>query len=367
MPKKLKIIVLCGGESPEYEVSLASGKTCIKNFDEKYLILPVVILKNGLWLFGEKYFNFKEKKHIEKWFESIESLTKQKSDSQIINKALPIYDAIHRIQTDSPALIFIVLHGNRGEDGTIQGLFEFLRIPYTGSGVLASSLGMDKHRFQKLLDYHKIKIPPHVIVFEYESEIESFIKEAEEKIGYPFFVKPSRCGSSVGMAIAKNRVELARAIEDARKFDREVLIEEYIKGIEVTCGVLNLVGKNGEDEIVVFQPTEIIPKEAEFFDYTSKYTPGKSDEITPARLPKDKINEIQKLAERVHRLAGASGFSRVDIILRDDIPFVLEINTIPGMTSLSLLPQGAKASGYDFSSLLDEIVKYTLKFRRENL
>lgn len=363
MNDKLKILVLCGGESPEHEVSLVSGKTCALNFDDKYLIHPVVILKSGKWLFSQRYYDFSEKKIIEDWFNKIIEPKNSDELKSIENKSLPIYDAIEKMHNDRPDLVFIILHGPRGEDGTIQGFFDFLRLPYIGSNVLASSLGMDKHRFQKLLDYHGIKIPKHVVLYEYQEFSEDVIKEIEEKIGYPCFVKPSRCGSSVGMGIVRNKQQLIERIDDARNYDREVLIEEYIKGTEVTCGIINCLGENDTDNVIVFQPTEIIPKEAEFFDYTSKYTTGKSEEITPARLPKEKIDEIRILTEKVFRIAGASGLSRVDIIIRDDIPYVLEINTIPGMTPVSLLPQGAKAAGYSFSQLLDNIVKFSLKIK----
>ncbi len=362
MKKKIKILVLCGGESPEFEVSLLSGKTCAINFPDKYLVKPAVILKNGKWIFGEKYFSFEEKDKISAWFEEIILSCSNKTNNTSEDRAIPIYNAVEEMHLNRPDLIYLTLHGPRGEDGTIQGLFEFLRIPYTGANVLASSLGMDKHRFQKLLDYHGIKIPRHVILFEFEKLTEEIISEVERKIGYPCFVKPSRCGSSVGMGIANNSKELMELIKNAREYDLEVLIEEYIKGTELTCGIINRIGKNGEDEVLVLQPTEIIPKKSVFFDYKSKYTAGESEEITPARLSPEKIKEVQKLTEHVFRLCGAKGFSRVDMILKDNILYTLEINTIPGMTPTSLLPQGAKACGLSLPELLDEITAYTLKF-----
>lgn len=362
MEKKINLIVLCGGESPEHEVSLSSGRTCSLNFDQKYNVKPAVILKNGRWIFAEKFYSFDEKLHIENFFDMIMNCKSDEEASFFEKASLPIYDAIEILQSDKPDLMFLILHGERGEDGTIQGLLEFLRLPYTGSGVLASSLGMDKNRFQKLLDYHKIKIPKHVVIYEFEKFTHDIIIEVETSLGYPCIVKPSRCGSSVGMGIAKNGAQLESLIIAARKFDPEIIIEEYIKGIEITCGLINSLDENGEDKVIAFLPTEICPKEAEFFDYESKYTAGKTDEITPARLSQEMTETVRRLAEKVFRLSGAKGFSRVDMIIKDSVPYVLEINTLPGMTPTSLLPQGAKAVGLAISELLNMIVEYALRF-----
>lgn len=291
--KKIKVVVLMGGRSPEHEISLISGREVVRNLDKKkYDVLPVVVSKDG-----------------RKWRPTLP----KKAD-----------------------VVFIAMHGPYGEDGTIQGMLELAGLKYTGSGVLASALGMDKLMFRKVMRVAKIPVPRVTTKF-------------------PCFVKPFNQGSSVGASIARNKKEMGKAIKLARRYADKVLIEEYLRGKEVTCAVL------GNEKSHALPVIEIVPLKGEFFDYESKYTESGAEEIVPARISKSLTKKIQKLAIKVYRAIGARGFARVDFILKDNrYPVVLEINTIPGLTPMSLLPKAAREAGYSYSTLLDKIIKYAL-------
>ena len=286
-----KVLVLMGGRSSEYEVSLASGNEILKNINrKKYFPIPLVISKNG--------------------------------------------DGLDKIFEIKPNVVFIALHGAYGEDGKIQGLLESLGISYTGSGVLPSAIGMDKILFKKLMLHHNISVPKPTNKF-------------------PCFVKPADQGSSVGTAIAKNKTELNKALNIAKKYSNNLLIEEYLSGMEITCAIL------GNGNPYTLPLVEIVPKKNNFFDYQSKYTESGADEIVPARISKSLTKKVSDLALQVYKIVGCRGFARVDFILKDGKnPIVLEINTIPGLTPTSLFPKAAKAFGMTYSQLIDNIIKY---------
>lgn len=305
---------------------------------------------------------------------SLENQTKRKRLKALGIDSLDLDDVVKVLRLSPPNIVFILLHGPYGEDGTIQGLLDFLVIPYTGSGVLASALAMDKIRCQEFLRANSIptppsialriirKTPPRVAYFSTSQSlpINHLWETIITKLKLPVIIKPSRCGSSVGMSIVKRRSDLQPALKLASEFDDEILIEKFIEGIEVTCGVIEQV-KAGRLQPVALPLTEIIPEEAPFFDYESKYVPGKTQEITPARIPVELARKIQNLALSAVKLIGFRDMARVDfIIARDGTPYLLEINTIPGMTPTSLLPQGAQAKGIGFSRLLDIIIHSAL-------
>lgn len=308
MNKKLKVIILSGGKSSEHEVSLISGRQVAEKADKnKYEITAVVLPKSG---------------------EGIEKLLKTKAD-----------------------VVFIAMHGPFGEDGTVQGMLEMAGIPYTGPGVLASSIGMDKIMFRKLMKSEKIIIPKYVFLSKKDDP-----KIIKKVLGNPpYFVKPHNQGSSVGASIVKNNKDLDKALKLAFKYSPLVLVDEYIKGMEVTCAVL---GNSKPEALPVI---EIVPKN-EFFDYESKYTESGAQEIVPARISKQMTEKIQKLSIDVYKAIGARGFSRIDFIIKDDrTPVVLEINTIPGLTPASLLPKAAEAHGIGYTLLIDKIIDYAIK------
>lgn len=283
---KLKVAVLMGGESSEREVSLMTGREMIKNLDKsKYEVIGIELPKDL-----------------------------KKIDQRDIDLAL------------------IALHGKGGEDGVIQGYLDTLGIKYTGCGVLASAIGMDKKIFRDLMMANKLLMP-------------KLTTKA------PCVVKPVNGGSSVGVSIAKIETELENAINKAKIYDNEIIIEEYLKGIEVTCGVL------GDKVLPV---VEIRPKN-EFFDYESKYTESGALEICPAQISKRLSEKVQKISLKVYQLIKGRGYGRVDFIIKNRKPYLLEINTLPGMTAVSLLPKEALAVGINYSQLLDEIIELARK------
>lgn len=303
MPKKLTIAVLRGGISAEREVSLNSGRQVIK------------ALKN----LGYKYFVYDPKTDLSK-------LIKDKNKIDVV---LPI------------------LHGPFGEDGTIQGLLELLKLPYAFSNVTASALGINKSLQKQLFIQNNIPSPKYQLLKNKKEKI---------KIKLPFVVKPNIQGSSVGVTIVRYKKDVPKALNKAFKYDHEVLVEEYIKGLEITVGVL---GK-GEDAKAL-PVVEIVPK-SEFFDFTAKYD-GTTQEVVPARIPASLATKAQNLALKVHKLIGCSGVTRVDMIVKKSKgPInVLEINTIPGMTRESLIPKAARAAGISFEELINQLIKIALK------
>jgi D-alanine-D-alanine ligase len=253
---------------------------------------------------------------------------------------------IDRVLRQTPIdVAFIALHGTYGEDGCIQGLLEVLRIPYTGSGVLASALAMDKLKSKELFRLYNVPTPPY---YSLDRGSLDRVEEIHGSFGFPVFVKPRRGGSSVGAGRADSIAELAKRAEEALRFDSEVLVERYVNGKEIAVGILD--GR-------ALGAIEIVPK-AGFYDYRSKYQPGRSEYHFPARLTPTRYKGVLNLAERAHRALGASGASRVDMLVTEgDNEYVLEVNTLPGMTPTSLLPKIAKGSGYDFPALCSAIVE----------
>lgn len=311
MKRKLKIAILAGGPSFEHEVSLSTAKGVMQNLSpQKYQARLIVIDKKGKW---------------------------------------PIDPLKIKKQFD---LCFIAMHGEYGEDGIIQGLLEAYQIPYTCSGVLASALGMDKWQAQKILTLEGFNVPQTFLINKQTSkkEIGEFIK----KLKFPLVIKPRHAGSSVGVSIVKQKKELSQALKTAFQCDRDILIQRYIQGREVTCGVLD---KGDFESAFSLIPTEIIPQKDKFFNYRAKYTLGATLEITPPKLLAKTIKEIQNQALLAHQVIGCSGMSRTDFIFDGKKLWILEINTIPGLTPTSLVPQEAKAMGLDYSQMLDIVIE----------
>lgn len=314
---KLRVLVLAGGPSSEHEVSLRTAGMILKYLDrKKYRPSLAVITKDKKWRF-----------HPEK-------------------KLLKLGEAMGRLTPTRYDFVFIATHGPFGEDGRIQALLEWAGLPYSGSGVVSSAMAMDKEISNRLYEAHGLPVPRFVVAKKHD-------KLGRAKIGFPFVVKPVSGGSSVGVSIVKNQKELKHALTLAFQEDERVMFQKYIKGRELTCAVLE--DRNGKP--FALPPTEIIPKGAAFFDYEAKYKVGGSLEVTPARLPKAKTKELQALALKAHQLLGCRGMSRSDFILKGSKFYILETNTIPGMTETSLLPQAAKVMGINFLDLLDLVIK----------
>lgn len=314
-----------GGPSSEHEVSLNTGRQIVKYLDaKKYDINPIRISKEGDWhLNGEK---------------------------TTMNSALGAID-----------LAFIAMHGEYGEDGQIQTILEQYGKPYTGSGVFASQIAMDKSQSKRLFDSHGFLTPKSAILkYGERGFLQKF--ESVSKNG-PWVVKPMDRGSSVGTSIVKNKKDIFNAIHKAFATGSDALIEEYIKGREFTCGVLENYPPRTDKKYFALPVTEIVPDvKYDFFDYDAKYKEGGAKEITPAEISNELSRIIQAAAISAHALLGCHGYSRSDFIVtpKNEI-YILELNTLPGMTETSLLPQAAKAAGLTFSQLLDMIIHNGLK------
>lgn len=333
----IKLGVIYGGKSTENEVSIKSAKSVIENLDKnKYDIYPTYIDKNG------------------EWYEDKES------------KKIKIENIIEYLKRFD--VVFPVLHGLYGEDGTIQGMFELFDIKYVGCKVLASSVGMDKVYTKLIFDKARINQTKYIYIKKYTDskyiyvdeefnekimDVEEIATIVEEKLKYPMFVKPSNSGSSVGVNKAENREQLIKNIEIAAEFDRKILIEEGIKGKEVECAVLET--KDGRIEVT--NPGEIIPA-GEYYSFDSKYNDKESKTLNNARITEEQKEEIKKLALKAFKAIDGSGLSRVDFFVENETGkiFINEINTMPGFTQISMYPKLFNEYGYTYSELLDKLI-----------
>lgn len=289
MKKKIRVAVLMGGKSPEYVVSLSSGRGVVEKLSKNYEVVPIVVSQDGArWLLGE--------------------------------------------------------------DGTVQGMLELVGVPYTGSGVLASALGMNKIASRKIWQEEDLPVVPYYIVRRKKD-----LLPASRKFKCPFILKPADQGSSVGISIIKSKKDFTKAWKEASQFGGEVIAEPYMDGMEVTCGVL------GNDKPYALPPVEIVPVSDSFYSYKAKYEEGGSEHIIPPRLPKSAVKKIEDLAVRAFVSLGCSGFARIDMFVVGKKIYISEINTIPGLTPTSLFPDEAKAAGISYSQLLDMIIKYGLE------
>jgi len=343
--KKINVAIICGGPSNEREVSLKTGNQILKNLPSKYKPHLIEITKNGEWLLKSANQLEPEKALI----------IPQSQNRQIINKKiLQNFD-----------VVFIAMHGKFGEDGKIQTILELLNIPYTGSGPLASALGMNKLKTIELVRSYGIKTPKFLALFKKTRKIElkNIIKNINEKLSWPVVIKPNESGSSIGITIAKNEKEFKQGLNKAFLEDNIVLIEEYISGKEITCGVL---GNSGKTNLLALPPVLIIPPSGKFFDYEAKYFSPKTQEICPAPINLKLTKKVRELSKKIHFILGCDGLTRSDFILSKNEFYFLEINTIPGLTEASLCPKEAKAAGISFKKFLDKQIQLALlKFKRK--
>ena len=291
----MKVLVVYGGPSPESEISKKSAQSVINSLKRLgYDVFPV-------------------------------ELTPE----------LP-----EKVKEIAPDVAFIVLHGSPGEDGTVQGMFDVMGIPYTGCDTLSSAVSIDKDFTKRILKTYGIPVPAGVTLFRGD-DVPKFLE-------FPCVVKPAKAGSSVGVCIVKSEGELEGALQKAFSYDDKVLIEEYLSGREITVGVLN--GK-------ALPPVEVIPAN-EFYDYESKYSSDQTKYEVPANLPENLRKRLREISEKVFKILGCRGAIRIDFKLNEfGSPFVLEVNTIPGLTERSLLPKAARAAGYTFDQLMEEILR----------
>src|SRR6266699_5824328 len=380
--KKLRVGILFGGRSGEHEVSLLSAASVLGAIDKsKYEVVPIGITKEGRWLTSaeaEKLLNGKTPEHEARHLRAGDPETTPAAAVLAAGEAVVVPPepkksgaSLAPFQTD-PALtrrasdrainvdiIFPVLHGTFGEDGTIQGLLELADIPYVGAGVLGSAAGMDKDIMKSLFRATGLPIVRHVTVLrsDWESAPKKVQKLVESKLRYPVFVKPANLGSSVGISKARNRKELGTAIEEAARFDRKIVIEEGVggknrKAREVECSVL------GNDRPEASVPGEIVPS-TEFYDYSAKYLDEGSQLIIPAKLTKAETKKIQQLAIAAFRAVDCSGLARVDFLMdpKSRKIYVNEINTMPGFTSISMYPKLWAATGVSYPKLIERLIQ----------
>ena len=347
----MRIAVLCGGPSGEHEVSVNSGWQVLQHLAPQHRALPVRWEKNGGWRFAAEGApgDWPDKAAlITAWDEA---------------KPLDAIRALQDLKSRCDAA-FVITHGPGGEDGRLQGFLEIAGIPYTGSGVLGSALAMDKLRTKAVYAAEGIPTARHLALCDEGHwpgpvAIATVAQRLIAALGLPLVVKAPSQGSSVGLAMVKTETELIEILPRLMNLEGRLLVEEFIAGRELTCGVIGELknGALGNEPARALPPTEIIPKLAEYFDYRAKYEPGGSEEITPADLSPDIFTQVQTLALRAHRALGAGGMSRTDMMLAPDGRlFVLETNTLPGLTATSLLPQQAAAAGMSFTELLEAIL-----------
>ena len=314
MRGKIKVAVLSGGKSAEHEISLISGREVVKHLNpQKYDVLPIIISRNG-------------------------------TSFQLNNKKY----SLSQLSTANCQLFFIAMHGPFGEDGTIQGFLDLIEVPYTGSKVLASALGMDKIYSRKLFTHAGLKTPKFMAVKKHQKTHDIF-----KKSKLPVFVKPNNQGSSIGASKVRKKKNLKKALQYAHKFNDLALVEEFLDGIEVTGSII------GNDKPKALPLVEIVPKR-DFFDYKAKYDERLTDEIVPARISNALAKKAQEAAVTAYKALGCKGFGRVDMIVKDNDVYVLEVNTIPGLTSVSLLPKAAKAAGISYPQWLDKIISFAV-------
>ena len=348
--KKKKVCVIFGGQSPEHDISCISAASVVENLDkDKYKIITIGITKKGEWYL---YSGKTDKIKNGEWLKDKKHLTSAIISPDAKAKSILIFDdkGIKKIRPD---IVFPVLHGEYGEDGTIQGLLELAGLKYVGNGVCSSANGMDKSFTKLVFESAGIPQADWIVVNTYEmKDMDSVVKRAEENIGYPCFVKPASTGSSVGVGKAKNKEELISALNNAKKFCRKILIEENIEGHEVECAVL------GNFEPKAGAVGEIIPQ-VEFYDFDAKYVSNATKLQIPAELSKEVYEKIREYAKKAFLALDGAGLARVDFFVKfsDNSIILNEINTMPGFTSISMYPKLWIEMGMTYSELLDRLIE----------
>ena len=346
---RLRVGVLLGGRSGEHEVSVLSAGSILAALDRsRFDIVPIGITGEGRWLLLNDLEAVKARGRVEEGDGTHVYLAPEPMGGVLLGPGLQ-----EVAQVD---VVFPVLHGTFGEDGTVQGLLEMACVPYVGAGVLASSVGMDKAMMKVLFQAKGIPTVRFSVIprRRWRNDPGGVCAEVEDLYGYPVFVKPANLGSSVGVTKAKNRGDLEGALETAALYDTKMLVEEAAVGREVECGVLG----NGVPEASI--PGEIIPCR-EFYDYNAKYIDGRSELLIPAPLPPGITQQVQELSLAAFRAIDCSGMARVDFFITETKVLVNEINTIPGFTSISAYPKMWEASGIPYSQLLSRLVDLAME------
>ncbi|MFB3814279.1 MAG: D-alanine--D-alanine ligase family protein [Terriglobales bacterium] len=387
---KLRVGVLFGGRSGEHEVSLLSAASVIEAIDKsKYEVVPIGITKEGRWVtatHAERLLKGKghepEGRHLRAGDpQTTEAAAVLAKGESVLVPPVPapghatlvpfeqdaaVHRGPERLDVD---IIFPVLHGTFGEDGTIQGLLELAGIPYVGAGVLGSAAGMDKDVMKRLFRQAGLPLVKHVTILrrEWERQPKRAQKQIESELKYPVFVKPANLGSSVGITKAHDREELPAAINEAARYDRKIIIEQGVGGAkakarELECSVL------GNDDPKASVVGEVVPIK-EFYDYAAKYLDEGSELIIPAKLTKAQTRQVQEMAVRAFQAVDCAGLGRVDFLMdpRSEKIYVNEINTMPGFTSISMYPKLWGASGLGYKKLIDRLIQLGFERHEEKL
>jgi len=367
--KKIRLGILFGGRSGEHDVSLTSAASVVKVLDPtKYELVPIGITREGSWRIGSAAVGAQHPDYagtgavpLQSVFETGTPVTPSADPTGpkliVLNASLPAADACPEVD-----VIFPVLHGTFGEDGTVQGLLELAEIPYVGAGVLASAAGMDKDVMKRLFRDAGLPVVKWVLVLrsDWERDPGSICKLLEKEIRFPLFVKPANLGSSVGISKVHHARELAAAIDLAAQYDRKILVEKAVDAREIECSVL------GNDRPEASVAGEVIPLN-EFYDYEAKYLKEGSELTIPAKLSARQTKRVQELSVRAFTAIDCAGMARVDLLLdrKSGKLFINEINTIPGFTPISMYPKLWEASGLPYPKLLDRLIELALERHRE--
>jgi len=361
MTEKIRIGIIFGGRSGEHEVSLMSARSVLSVLSpDKYEITPIGITLEGDWVVGDDVLTSLEKG---KTAELTRVMLLPEPRENTLYARTPSKSDQHLRPIAQLDVIFPVLHGTFGEDGTLQGLLEMTGLAYVGAGVLGSSVGMDKGLFKDVMRAHNIPVLESIVVSrgQVETGLESVLTLAEKLASYPLFIKPANLGSSVGVSKCHSRSDLLEGLYEAARFDRRILIERGLeKPHEIEVSVL------GNDAPLVSIPGEVIPSD-EFYSYRAKYIDNQSELLIPASLPEQVSEEIRQIALRIYKVVDCAGMARVDFLVdrKDNSIYVSEINTIPGFTQISMYPKLWEASGLSYPALVDRLVELALERKQD--
>jgi D-alanine-D-alanine ligase len=358
MSKKIRVGLIFGGKSGEHEVSLASAQAVLHALDaDKYEAVLIGVTKEGQWLTGGNPLKQLVNATQSPLLQAAHGASAQAAHTALVSRSaseITTADALN----ENVDVVFPLIHGPNGEDGTIQGLLELADLPYVGAGVAASAVGMDKALMKALFRHAGLPVVEYVVVLrhKWERDPEETIHQIETVIQYPCFVKPVNLGSSVGISKARNWDELTQALTNAASYDRKIIVERAVDGREIECSVL------GNETPIASLPGEVIPQR-EFYDYDAKYADANTRLIVPADLTGDQVRSVQELAVRAFQAIDCSGMARVDFFMdrRDGKILVNEINTIPGFTAVSMYPKMWEASGLSYPQLIDRLLQLALE------
>jgi D-alanine-D-alanine ligase len=365
MAEKLRVGVIFGGQSGEHEVSLVSAQGIMNAMDrEKYEVIPIGITKEGRWLTSGEPMKLLQAGGPGAAGQIADAQRPEAGTRElVVRNRRDLVPGTSETGFPQVDVVFPVLHGPYGEDGTVQGLLEMADIPYVGAGVLGSALGMDKIAMKAAFQSHGLPVVEHLALKrkDWERDPEAMMELIEKELGYPCFIKPANLGSSVGISKVHQRSELAPALGLAARYDRRMLAERAVNAREIEVSVL------GNDEPIASLPGEIVPCR-EFYDYIAKYIDDRSELIIPAELPPEVTRRIQELAITAFLAVDCAGMARVDFLLDKDTGalYLGELNTIPGFTPISMYPKLWEASGISYSELIDRLIELALERHADN-